>query len=155
MSSLSHFDQFEKKNKMGGKQNFGYEEPDDIGHLVINLGKTRVSFEKNSNGTYTCPEKSCDYTAKRSDLLRKHFMKHTGEKQYQCRICDKGFAKRETCKNHIRTHDDRYKFKCSTCDKKFSQYSVLKKHSLAEHGIVLRSRVREWFWAREDEFPFW
>ena len=140
-------------NGMADRIEFGYQEPEDVGHLIINLGHKRMKFEKNPNGGYTCPEESCNYTAIESNRMRMHYMKHTGEKKYQCKLCDKKFAKIETCRNHIRTHDDKYKFKCSECDKTFAQFPRMKKHSLDKHGLMLESRTRQWgFWAREDDF---
>ena len=132
-----------------------YEEPDDPGHLVINLGVEEVNFTKNSNDNYTCPEESCDFASNQSYNLRRHYMKHTGEKPYQCKICDQKFAIKDTCKNHIRTHDDKYKFMCYECGKMYSRKYALKKHIRAQHCTQLSLREREWFWGKGVQLPFW
>ena len=69
-----------------------YREPTDVGHLVVNLGTAKkIDFEKDANGDFKCPERSCKYTGKKKDHLAKHYQIH-GEKKYECRICaKKGF----------------------------------------------------------------
>ena len=121
-----------------------YREPTDVGHLVVNLGDgKKMNFEKDDNGDYKCPESSCKYSTKKVHLLGRHYKTH-GEKQYECKVCAKKFAKKETCMNHIRTHDDRWKFRCDVCRKRFSAYRQLKTHCLSKHGIEVESRRRQW-----------
>ena len=139
-----------------------------VGHLVINMGVEKMSFEKDEWGIYRCPEPCCYYSHRDSNKLRRHYKIHSGERQYKCGLCDKSFNQRGTCMNHIRTHDDKYKFKCPEydCDKKFANNQYLKRHAMKEHGLNL-SRGRRfglfggWFDDEENSddeenpFAFW
>ena len=139
-----------------------------VGHLVINTGVEKMSFDKDEWGIYRCPEPCCYYSHRNSNKLRRHYKIHSGERQYKCGLCDKSFNQRGTCMNHIRTHDDKYKFKCPEydCDKKFANHQYLKRHAMKEHGLNLSRRRRfglfgGWFDDEENSddeknpFSFW
>ena len=98
----------------------------------------KVKISKDSNGIYTCPEASCGFSSRKWNHAREHYKTHSGEKPFQCKLCDKKFSQKGSCINHIRTHNDSFKFKCSYCDSKFADRRYLKKHNTAEHGIVYR-----------------
>ena len=108
------------------------------GSCVDPFVQKKVKISKDSNGIYTCPETSCGFSSRKWNHAREHYKTHSGEKPFQCKLCDKKFSQKGTCINHIRTHDDSFKFKCSYCDSKFADRRYLKKHNTAEHGIVYR-----------------
>ena len=52
--------------------------------------------------------------------LINHTMKHTGEKPYNCKQCDKALSMKIRLINHRKTHTEQKWFKCNLCDKVFS-----------------------------------
>ena len=72
-------------------------------------------------------------------LVRKHFQLfitfknshkriHTGEKQFECKICKKAFSFFNSLKVHERSHTGEKPFKCKICNETFSYSHVLKNH---------------------------
>ena len=109
--------------------------PIDVAEYIVSLEPKRVEFKKDEHGHYKCPEKACGYTNKSLAIITCHYRKHTGEKPFQCKLCDRKFARKITCINHIRTHDDRLKLKCPRCEANFATNQYLKKHISQFHYI--------------------
>ena len=102
--------------------------PVDVSDYVSCLEVKRVSFRKNSNGLYKCPEVSCGHTSKFQTNIKHHYQKHTGERPFQCKLCGKKFSRKINCLDHVRTHTDSFKHKCPRCEAKFPRKFELKKH---------------------------
>ena len=77
---------------------------------------------------YPCPVCGGMFTE-----LHTHMRKHTGEKPYQCNICERRFAAANTLVAHQRTHTGERPFKCTQCDKTFTQSSHRSTHMKSVH----------------------
>ena len=59
---------------------------------------------------------------------------HTGEKLFNCKICDKKFANKFTLVRHQATHSDVRNFKCSICpDGRFFKTKSQLSHHMVYH----------------------
>lgn len=68
--------------------------------------------------SYEC--KQCDKTFAKGSDLRKHARKHSGERPYRCDVCDKTFAHQTSLRNHRAVHTGDRPFQCSYCGQGFS-----------------------------------
>ena len=48
----------------------------------------------------------CDFQGISRSHLLLHTRKHTGEKPFQCELCQKKFSRKSTLKTHMLTHQD-------------------------------------------------
>ena len=69
----------------------------DVEQFVISFGLEKVKIRKEKNGkNYICPEVGCGYTQPTSANVRRHYQKHTRERPFQCKLCNKKFGTKRT-----------------------------------------------------------
>ena len=111
--------------------------PIDVTEYIISLELKSVKFKKDEHGHFKCPEKACGYRNKSLAIITRHYRKHTGEKPFQCKLCDRKFAYR--------------KLKCPRCEANFATNQYLKKHISQFHyrpltvpAMLLKSPCNKW-----------
>ncbi|CAK1587543.1 unnamed protein product [Parnassius mnemosyne] len=53
---------------------------------------------------FACP--CCEWFFKTSYELKRHMVKHTGEKNFTCTICGKAYPRNRALRTHLKTHED-------------------------------------------------
>lgn len=61
--------------------------------------------------------------------------RHTGDKNFQCHICDRKFTDKCVLQRHMRTHSNVREFKCTECSKEYKDKRVLQIHMAKVHEI--------------------
>lgn len=69
--------------------------------------------------------------------LKKHMMRHTGERKYLCKFCPKTFATAYNLKVHIRIHTGDKPYTCEKCGVSFAYNSLMKAHNEKYHPETL------------------
>ncbi|XP_052798334.1 zinc finger protein OZF-like isoform X1 [Mya arenaria] len=72
----------------------------------------------------------CDRLFSRKDHLIKHRTVHgpSSERRYKCSLCNKGFVERNILQRHLNTHTGDRPYECGQCDATFFSDSTLKQH---------------------------
>ena len=53
---------------------------------------------------YQCAWKDCGWKFARSDELTRHYRKHTGDRPFQCRLCERAFSRSDHLALHMKRH---------------------------------------------------
>ncbi|KAF3031211.1 hypothetical protein E8E12_000988 [Didymella heteroderae] len=74
--------------------------PSHTGLSAPVAAKLPVQAKKNAVGKYECTYCNKAYTSLKH--LKRHLLRHTGERPYQCHLCEDNFSRRDTLKRHFR-----------------------------------------------------
>lgn len=66
--------------------------------------------------------------------LKEHMVKHTGLREFQCKVCLKCYGRKKTLNQHMRVHEDFCRFKCEHCGQGFVQRTSWVGHMRSKHG---------------------
>ena len=100
------------------------------GNLLSHKAQSKCGAEE-----VVCP--TCGHKCNNKYYLKRHLMKHTGERPYKCEFegCGKGFFDSQTLQNHRKIHLDIKEFQCSLCPKAFRQSYALVIHMKRHNGV--------------------
>lgn len=125
-------------------------------HSKIRLGAHRITMkhikaepaEKNiskPDRQYKHSCKYCDYRCDNISCMKKHEMKHTGERPYQCEYCEhKSKSKTELSYHQAAKHATGEPWKCDVCKASFTTNWFLKQHRDEEHyGVEKKEKEKE------------
>ncbi|XP_042892411.1 zinc finger protein 316-like isoform X4 [Penaeus japonicus] len=79
-----------------------------------------------SSSGHQCPH--CPYNTTESNKLKRHILKHTGEKPFSCPYCSYRAARKELLKDHINIHTGERPYTCPYCPYSSSRKNILKVH---------------------------
>ncbi|XP_069944037.1 zinc finger and BTB domain-containing protein 14 isoform X5 [Cherax quadricarinatus] len=81
---------------------------------------------------HQCPH--CAYSTIYVHTLRRHILKHTGEKPFSCPHCSYSTTRNALLKEHINTHTGNRPFSCPFCTYSSSHKNILKRHIRTHTG---------------------
>ncbi|CBX90751.1 similar to RfeC [Plenodomus lingam JN3] len=73
--------------------------PTHPGRPAPAAGKAPTTASKNAEGKYECPH--CNKTYLHLKHLKRHLLRHTGERPYQCHLCKDTFSRSDILKRHF------------------------------------------------------
>lgn len=76
----------------------------------------------------------CEWQFKTNYELKRHMVKHTGERNFHCSICGSSFSRSKALTSHMRIHQ---KLICKTCGNEFKQRGQLLTHIRTVHPEVM------------------
>lgn len=65
---------------------------------------TEVLTVASGEKPYKCKWTGCDWQFARSDELTRHSRKHTGQRPFQCRLCNRSFSRSDHLALHVKRH---------------------------------------------------
>ncbi|XP_061625225.1 zinc finger protein 432-like [Phyllopteryx taeniolatus] len=81
---------------------------------------------------FNCPV--CEKTFSLKAHVVSHMRRHTGEKPFSCATCGKTFSQRLYLVSHMRIHTGEKPFSCSVCGKRFTQKPNMVSHMRTHTG---------------------
>ncbi|XP_068211062.1 longitudinals lacking protein, isoforms H/M/V-like isoform X32 [Palaemon carinicauda] len=91
---------------------------------------SRVERDLVNQGTpiklYSCS--SCPYSTEESSRLKRHMLRHTGERPFQCPYCSHSTTHKTALQGHIRIHTGEKPYACDYCPYRAADKSNLNRH---------------------------
>ena len=84
-----------------------------------------------ASGVHRCPH--CAYVTRNGTHLKRHLLRHTGDRPYGCPVCPFRANQREIVKRHMQSHTGEKPFACAFCTASFADKRSLKRHHGSHH----------------------
>ena len=89
---------------------------------------------ENVRSDFQCDMCGKSLSSKRN--LQRHYWTHTGERPFQCNVCEQEFNRREILREHIRRrHTGEKPHTCAECNKSFATKLDLTRHCQTHNGL--------------------
>jgi len=104
---------------------------------------------------YVCPWDGCGKSFLLNNILQRHIVVHTGDKNFECDKCGKCFGRQKGLARHMDRHNGVKRAECKECHKKFFDNDKLKVHmrihsgerpyhcEVCEHSFVQRKDLKQ------------
>lgn len=73
-------------------------------YLFVTLLMYTFIFHSSGEKPYQCSWEGCSWKFARSDELTRHYRKHTGQKPYECLLCQRAFSRSDHLALHMKRH---------------------------------------------------
>ncbi|XP_063222108.1 gastrula zinc finger protein XlCGF26.1-like [Bacillus rossius redtenbacheri] len=93
-----------------------------------------MMVHKGEKPKYLCDQCSMSYY--NIFALKRHYVKHTGERKFSCTVCSRAFWMKDALNVHMRVHSSVKLFPCSQCPKTFSHKHTLESHLRTHQNTV-------------------
>ena len=90
--------------------------------------KNHLSSIHLNNKPFKCQFPNCNKSYINKSLLNIHYISHTGNRQFICRICGKKFIEKSNLRIHLKTHSNQRPYICEFCGKSYKIICHLKEH---------------------------
>ena len=97
---------------------------------MINHKMRNHDADKSEKLCPTCGEQCCSKAS-----LKRHMVRHSGQRQHKCGTCGKEFFDRQVRRIHERIHEEACRYKCTFCEKQFRQSHQLVAHTKRHKGV--------------------
>lgn len=115
-----------------GQRNLQCKMCDATGFYTKQDLENHVRTKHTKERTFHC--KVCDKSFMSTGVFYQHRFIHTDIRKYECSYCTKSFRRWQTLHNHIRIHTGERPFPCDVCGRAFRQRGDMKKHKATQHA---------------------
>lgn len=112
----------------------------------------RHTLKHTGERPFTCPY--CSYGTTRKELLKEHINLHTGEKPYTCSYCPYSASQRSSLNVHLRRHTGDRPYTCTYCPYQSAHKISLKNHMLIHKGKDNWNRIYSMYHTLQRSISF-